>query len=74
MTRSQAIGIHVLERTMVVETDLEEGQDDESSIPVHKYESKRSYMIVPKHLIATYYYDDVQQIFGIPQLTFLELE
>ena len=31
-------------------------------------------MIVPKHLIATYYYDDVQQIFGIPQLTFLELE
>ena len=41
MTRSQAIGIHVLERTTVVETDLEEGQDDESSIPVHKNASKR---------------------------------
>ena len=41
MTRSQAIGIHVLEKTTVVETDLEEGQDDESSIPAHKNVSKR---------------------------------
>ena len=44
-----------------------------ANIHSHKYESERSYMIVPRHLIATYYYDDVQQIFGILQLTFLEL-
>jgi hypothetical protein len=36
MTRSQTVGIHLLERT-TVESDSEEGQDDETSSPSHKY-------------------------------------
>ena len=38
-----------------------------ANIHSHKYELAWSYIIVPRHLIATYYYNDVQQVFGILQ-------